>query len=387
MPEPGQDGVLIIGGGIGGLTAAIALHQAGIPAQVFELRATAGELGAGQTLWANAMHALARLGLADEVRARGRPGIGGTIRTARGAPLQRITPAALERAFGSANVAIHRADLQALLIAVLPAGTLHLDMRLVGVEQDGAGVGAGFANGQEARGAVLIGADGIRSTVRAGLWGATPPRYAGYTAWRGVARIARDPPPGAEAGFEAWGCGARLGAVAIGARRVYWFATRNAREGEPDSPRGRKADVLDLLAGWHPTMRSLVAATDARAILRHDIYDRPPRARWGQGRVTLLGDAAHAMTPNLGQGACQAVEDAVVLADSLRAAAHPVAGLRSYEATRVARTARIVRQSWLMGRIGQWEQPGLCRARAAVMRAMPEDLVLTQLAPILGYRV
>jgi 2-polyprenyl-6-methoxyphenol hydroxylase-like FAD-dependent oxidoreductase len=387
MTEPGQDGVLIIGAGIGGLATAIALRQAGIPAQVFEQRASAGELGAGLTLWTNAMHALDWLGLADAVRARGRAGLGGTIRTWRGAPLQRITAADLERTFGSANVAIHRADLRAVLLAALPAGMLHLDMRLVGIEQDGAGVRACFANGQEARGAVLIGADGIRSTVRAGLWGATPPRYAGYTAWRGVARIARDPPPGAEAGFEAWGCGARLGAVAIGARRVYWFATRNAPEGEADSSRGRKADVLDLLTGWHPTMRALVATTDEAAILRHDIYDRPPLARWGQARVTLLGDAAHAMTPNLGQGACQAIEDAVVLADALHAAADPVAGLRAYEAARAPRTAQIVRQSWLMGRIGQWEQPGLCRVRAAMMRAMPERLVLAQLAPILGYRV
>jgi 2-polyprenyl-6-methoxyphenol hydroxylase-like FAD-dependent oxidoreductase len=387
MGEPRQDGVLIIGGGIGGLAAGIALHRAGIPVQVFEQRAAAGELGAGLTLWANAMHALARLGLDDTVRARGRAGIGGTIRTAQGAPLQRITPADLERAFGSANVAIHRADLQALLMATLPAGMLHRGMRLTGVEQDSAGVRACFADGQEVRGAVLIGADGIRSTVRAGLWGDTPPRYAGYTAWRGVARIARDPPPGAEAGFEAWGCGARLGAVAIGGRRIYWFATRNAPEGETDSPRGRKADLLDLLAGWHPTMRALVAATDAVAILRHDIYDRPPRAPWGQGRVTLLGDAAHAMTPNLGQGACQAIEDAVVLADALRAATDPVAGLRAYEAARAPRTAQIVRQSWLMGRVAQWEQPGLCRVRAAAMRAMPERLVLAQLAPILGYRV
>jgi 2-polyprenyl-6-methoxyphenol hydroxylase-like FAD-dependent oxidoreductase len=257
----------------------------------------------------------------------------------------------------------------------------------VGVEQDSEGVRACFANGQEVRGAVLIGADGIRSTVRAGLWGAESPRYAGYTAWRGVARVARDPPPGAEAGFEAWGCGARLGAVTIGGRRVYWFATRNAPEGEADSPRGRKADVLDLLSGWHPTMRALIAATGESAILRHDIYDRLPRARWGQGRVTLLGDAAHAMTPNLGQGACQAIEDAVVLADALRGAADPVAGLRAYESARAPRTARIVRQSWLMGRIGQWEQPGLCRVRAAVMRAMPERLVLAQLAPVLSYRV
>jgi 2-polyprenyl-6-methoxyphenol hydroxylase-like FAD-dependent oxidoreductase len=111
MTEPGQDGVLIIGAGIGGLATAIALRQAGIPAQVFEQRASAGELGAGLTLWTNAMHALDRLGLADAVRARGRAGLGGTIRTWRGAPLQRITAADLERTFGSANVAIHRADL------------------------------------------------------------------------------------------------------------------------------------------------------------------------------------------------------------------------------------------------------------------------------------
>jgi 2-polyprenyl-6-methoxyphenol hydroxylase-like FAD-dependent oxidoreductase len=145
--------------------------------------------------------------------------------------------------------------------------------------------------------------------------------------------------------------------------------------------------VLERFQSWHAAIPAAVAATGEGAILRNDIYDRPPLRRWGAGRVTLLGDAAHPMTPNLGQGACQAIEDAVVLRDSLAGNQDVAAALRRYEALRLPRTRRITLQSWRLGRAGQWSIPAACRLRDALAGHVPPGLQLRALDGVVGYRV
>jgi 2-polyprenyl-6-methoxyphenol hydroxylase-like FAD-dependent oxidoreductase len=188
----------------------------------------------------------------------------------------------LKSRVGEANLAVHRADLQSALLSALPQGTVRLG---AGFGEDGAGVVARFAGGHEERGDLLVGADGIDSSVRAQLFGRSAPRYAGYTAWRGVVDAGDGLVP-PEIGLNLWGRGSEFGLAAIGQGRFYWFVTRNAPEGEADGAAGRKREVLDLLQGWYEPSRRAVEATEESKILRNDIYDRDPLKRWGAGRTT-----------------------------------------------------------------------------------------------------
>ncbi|MFN8482648.1 MAG: FAD-dependent monooxygenase [Anaerolineae bacterium] len=383
MPS-GAKTAIIIGGGIGGLTTAIALRRGGIDAQVYERAPELREVGAGLTLWANAVKALRRLGLADVVQAAGQPGLGGSIRTWRGDILTHIAAADLEARYGAANVAIHRADLQSVLLKALGDERVHLGAECTRFRQDETGVTAQFTDGREARADFLVGADGIHSVVRRQLFGQEKIRYSGYTAWRGVATVDESVvPPGA--GFEAWGRGRRFGVVPVGGGRVYWFATKNTRQNGKDAPAGRKAELLTLFRGWLAPVEALIEATDEAAILRNDIVDRKTIREWTNRRVTLLGDAAHPMTPNLGQGACQAIEDAVMLPQRLQAMDDVESGLRSYELRRLQRANFIVRVSRQVGNVAQWSLPGATDARNLMMRTLGRRFQIGQLDFLLGY--
>ena len=380
---------IIVGGGIGGLSAAIALRRVGVEATVFERTGKLGEIGAGISLWANAMKALRKLGLYDAVQAVGRPlRPSGELRSWRGEAFYEVSAAAMEERFGDVNVTLHRADLQKTLLAALDEDTVRLDAEFAGFEQDQGGVLARFANGREERSDLLVGADGLHSVVRRQLLGDGLPRYAGYTAWRGVVELEEDPVPGG-GGFESWGRGGRFGLAKLGRGRTYWYATKNAPEGEEDAPVGRKGELLARFGRWHKPIPTVIRATEESRILRNDVYDREPIKRWGEGRVTLLGDAAHPMTPDLGQGACQAIEDAVVLAGCLKEEGETEAALRFYEALRVDRTAYIARQSRRLARIGQLENPLVCWLRGAVLKALPQHMLrsrqLEGLEPVVGF--
>ena len=376
---------VVIGGGIGGLAVAVALRRIGVEVAVYERAAAIREVGAGIALWPNALKALDRLDRLDAIRAVCLPEQRGRITTWRGAILQETPMAEIRRRFGAPVVVAHRADVQAALLRALDPATVYLDATCTGFSQDATGVTAHFADGREARAELLIGADGLHSAVRAQLVGPQPPRYAGYTAWRGIAEGDDLGDPGT--GFETWGCGARCGLAHVDRRRVYWYATINAPEGGTDAPEGRKGEVLRRFGDWHAPIPAVIAATPEAAILRNDIYDRPPLRTWTRGRVTLLGDAAHPMTPNLAQGAGQALEDAVVLAHVLEGSPDLGAALREYEARRVGRTSRITLLSRRLGEIGQWSNPVACRTRDAVMQRIPLSTQLRQLDTVLRVRL
>ena len=378
---------LIIGGGIGGLCAAIALRRAGIGAHVFEQADSLREVGAGLTIWTNAAKVLRRLDVAERVISSASITERFQLRTWRGDVLDETRPGDLGRRFGCPNLVVHRADLLRALATAVEPESITVGARCVGFEQDSEGVTASFADGAEWRGEILIGADGLHSAIRERLFSDGRPRYAGYMCWRGLAEFeGQDLPAGL--GFEAWGRGARFAVQHCGSGRVFWYATRNAAEGVPDGPHGRKQDVLETYAGWHEPIPTVIAATEADAILKNDITDRKPIKRWGRGRVTLLGDAAHPMTPNFGQGACQAMEDAVVLADCLAGVSDVSAALQAYEERRRDRTASITRASRRFGAASQWENLWLCRLRDAITRSgVARGSTLKQFEEMLGYEV
>jgi 2-polyprenyl-6-methoxyphenol hydroxylase-like FAD-dependent oxidoreductase len=381
--------VVVAGGGIGGLTAAIALRRAGFEVVVFERAAELGEVGAGLLLAANARKALAKIGLAEAVTRLGTPASAGEIRSWHGKVLASIPADELEKKIGTPSAAVHRADLQVLLAREVGERTLRLGSEVGAFEQDDNSVKVLLADGGRQSADILIGADGLRSRVRARLYGPEEPRYAGYTAWRAVVEPEEKLLPWGE-GFESWGRGARFGCAHIGKGRVYWFATANAPEGEKDGPPGSldgaKAKLLRLFSGWHWPVADLIKAAEEGTILRTDIYDRDPLGgRWGEGRVTLLGDAAHPMTPNLGQGACQAIEDAVVLARCLGERGATAESLRSYERLRAERVAMVVRRSRRVGLFGQAKNPAICWLRDQTLPMIPHKSQLGQLEKVIGY--
>lgn len=372
---------ILIGGGIGGLTAAIALYSAGIDAHMFERAPELREVGAGISLWANAIHALEVLGIGDSIRYSVLADAHGAIRTWKGAVLQGAASEKLRKRYGVIVAVLHRADLLTLLTGKINPDHIHLDHECTGFSQDAAGVTAQFKNGKAVRGDLLIGADGLHSVIRARLFRDGPPRYAGYTSWRAVVSFRQQRMvPG-----ESWGLGRRFGVIPMNDGRVYWYATKNAPQGEQDSAGQLKPKLMGLFRGWHDSIEALIEATEESSILRNDIYDREPVSRWTENRVTLLGDAAHPMTPNLGQGACQAIEDAVVLAGCLGTLPRVDSALREYERRRIPRTSRVVMLSRRIGQIASWENPFLSFLRNAAIRATPDAVTEHQIKSVVAY--
>jgi 2-polyprenyl-6-methoxyphenol hydroxylase-like FAD-dependent oxidoreductase len=363
---------VIAGGGIGGLGAAGALRRVGVETVVLEQAASLDVVGAGLVLSENALRALDALGLADDLTSRGAVGERLLARRPDGRVLLEIPLSAR----GERSLGIHRAVLQEALFAAAGTGNVRLGARCVGFDADGDAVRAAVADGSAEPGDFLVGADGIRSVVRAQLFGDEPPRFAGYAGWRMVAPIVPAVDP--QTFSESWGRGMRVGIVPIGEGRVYWFVSETARERELVSGAGAKERFRRVLAGWHAPIPDLVEATSEDAFGLLDIFDRKPRRDWGKGRVTLLGDAAHPMTPNLGQGAGQALEDAVVLAASLKGAADVEAALRRYEAERAPRANRIAKLSRQAGVMAQADSRLGCLLRDGFMRVMPRRLQIAQ---------
>lgn len=377
--------IIIIGGGIGGLCTAIALQQNGFDVTVYEKVKKLGEVGAGLTLWSNAIRALRALGIADAVISAGSVVNHSQIRAANGDILYDARMGEFEKQFGEPVVAIHRAALHEILIAALKPGTLKLGIGFTRFEQNAEKVTVYFDNGDLESADLLIGADGVHSAVRRQMFPDINLRYSGYTAWRGVVETENEAALGLTS--ESWGMGARFGIVRVDKSRIYWFATFNQPAGEKSTGEQRKAKLLRLFRNWHEPIHHLLDVTPAEVILQNDIHDIPPVASWTEGRVTLLGDAAHATTPNMGQGACMAIESAYVLSRSLKVESDHRSVLRRYENERHERTAWITNTSWMIGRGGQIENPILCAVRNFLVKVTPAKAMQKNIHRAAGFDV
>ncbi|HZO28587.1 MAG TPA: FAD-dependent monooxygenase [Chloroflexota bacterium] len=375
--------VIIAGGGIGGLGTALALQRVGVSVTVLERATELREVGTGIGVWVNGMVALRQLGLVDEVLARGPAYHVQELRSWRGDLLVSTPVSMLARRFGvPPPIVIWRPELIDILGKALEPGVVELRAQVVGFEQDTDGVTVHLADGREVRGDVLIGADGIHSAVRMTLSPAIGPRYAGYQYLRGITEFATPLFPPGRFVF-AFGRGDRFGMSHIGPGRLYWWAVIVAPEHAPDPSEGRKAEVARRFKSFMAPIPAVIQSTPGDQILRNDISDLRPLASWGVGRVTLLGDAAHATTPNLGRGAGEALEDAVTLASCLatvrrgnRAAVATV--LRYYEASRMAPTARVQTTAWRLGVAASQRNPLICRARELLMRKVVGKIMVKQ---------
>jgi 2-polyprenyl-6-methoxyphenol hydroxylase-like FAD-dependent oxidoreductase len=281
---------------------------------------------------------------------------------------------------------IRRSDLLAVLISGFPQARVRLVYEFESLERRTSGAVVHFvAGGAEIsmEHDVVIGADGLRSRVRPQVAGVHEPIYRGYTIWRGLARLRGAAPNGSNS--ETWGLGKRFGILNTGGDRFTWYAAANSECVHADAPDGRQRELLRMFAGWHEPVERLIAATEENTILKNGAYDLAPLKRWGQARITLLGDAAHPCTPNLGQGGCMALEDALVLAKSLSTEGSVEAALRRYESLRRQRTRHVQHRSLLMGNIGQWENRLMAAGRQVVTGMLPARLFERNLRRVYSY--
>lgn len=385
--------IAIVGAGIGGLSAAVGLQRAGAEVTVFERAPEVRAGGSGLSIFANGLAALDALGLSedfDAVTDRSVEGFAAGQRRADGRWIAQVP----NDSVGALRI-VDRADLHRILFGALAPGTVRTDVAAVASATDGtltvtAGAVGTDSEAQlaaEQRFDLIIGADGLHSRIRSVVAGRTvAPRYSGYSAWRGITSVPVD--LGRAAG-ESVGCGRRFGIAPLADGRVYWFAVANMPQDAVFAD--EKATVEAMFAAWHRPIAELIEATPAEAVRRTPISDLSHRlARFHRGSVVLLGDAAHAMTPDLGQGGGQALEDAATLTALLAPLAERGAALRAelgealhrYDALRRPRSQSIARKSRLMGQMFQLDSPLLARIRNAVFSVVPSRLIAAQAASV-----
>jgi 2-polyprenyl-6-methoxyphenol hydroxylase-like FAD-dependent oxidoreductase len=369
---------VIVGGGIGGLAVAAGLVRRGWTVRVLEQTDGFTEVGAGISLWPNAFRALEAVGVAEV--GPDRIGVAGGLRDWRGRWIVRMDDTALATKHTASAVVAHRAELLAALLAQVPAEARLAGVRVRGVRHDGRRAVVSHDGGELAAD-LVVGADGVRSAVRASLWpGAAQPVYSGHTAWRIV--MPRPDGLGERAWAETWGPGGVFGMFPMPQDRIYCYATATV----PPGGQGGLAELRERFRDWCDPIPAVLAAADPEHLLRNDIHYLPRLETFVDGPVALLGDAAHAMTPNLGQGGCQALEDAATLAILASDGNDLAVALRSYDELRRPRTQEIWQRSLLGGRVSHVRSAPVRVARNAVLRALPRSLFLASLARPFSWR-
>lgn len=381
LKRPGREAV-VVGAGIGGLAAAVGLRRAGWSVVVLERAERVTEVGAGLSLFPNALAALKALDVGESIHARGTMTDGVGMRTPSGRWLFRmpgLQPGRRPRPVSL--LMVHRAVLHEQLYEALPDGLVTAGANVTGVTSGSRAerptVRYTDDHGEHKITAdVIIGADGLRSVTRNCLWPkARPPAHARFTAWRGVTSDVMQ----LDEGSLTWGAGQSVGLAKLIDGRVYWFATAPVPEGTVFAD--DHAEALRRFGRWHDPIPGAVGATDPDCVLRHDVYSLPrPFPPFRSGRTALLGDAAHAMTPHLGQGGCLALEDAVVLAAELAANPDDIdTALARYDATRRPRTERVSRLSDQVGRPIEIASPLAVAARNALIRSAPRRILMASM--------
>ncbi|MEM6838078.1 MAG: FAD-dependent urate hydroxylase HpxO [Cyanobacteria bacterium P01_C01_bin.120] len=333
---------VVIGAGMAGLAIGISLRQAGYEVEIYEKTSKIRPAGAGISLWSNGIKVLNRLGLGKEVAA-----IGGQMnrmeyRTHQDELLNHIDLIPLINEVGQRPYPVSRTDLQEIMLAAFGSEQVHLNMRCVGVKQDEHSATAIFEDGSMATGDVVIGADGIHSEIRSYVAGETHTRYADYVNWNGLVAVDDDLPA-----HDSWviyvGEGKRASMMPVGGDRFYFFFGCPKPPGTTTAPKDIPAELADIFAGWAEPVQHLIKKLDPEQVNRLEISDLDPLPQLAKGRVVLVGDSAHASTPTLGQGGCQAMEDAEVLCRYLVTTNISVAdALKRYEAERKERVAELV---------------------------------------------
>jgi 2-polyprenyl-6-methoxyphenol hydroxylase-like FAD-dependent oxidoreductase len=377
--------VAIAGGGLAGLTLAVALQAQGVDALVLERQPEVRDTGAGISLWPNALAALDAAGLGDVVRSLGRTLAAGGQKRLDGRVALNFSRRSFEAALGEGLICADRGELIRALAGRLRPGTVRTGCAVTGYHLGSSGeVTVRIADCAGLAVDALVGADGINSAIARELNGPLRSSYSGYTAWRGIAETGST-----SESDKIWVClagGREFGWMPVGDRHAYWFATSWLPQGHRFSG-GDGAYLTETFSQWPRPIPDLLAATPAERLVRNDVVDRAMPDRWSDRAVTLVGDAAHPMRPHLGQGGCQAIEDAVVLASCLAKSADPAAAVADYERRRRRRARLIV----FMSRFSGFTRPPgpvttVVDWVTGTLPQLPIGPALLAVAPIAGYR-
>lgn len=368
--------IAIVGGGIAGLTLARCLGNEEFDIHIFEKRGSFGEIGAAISVFPNALCVMDELGLLDELLAGSGVISKIQLKTKKGTILSRSEPA-----YEYPTICTHRAYLHGVLLKDIKA-TLHPDHGLRSMTHEANGrVSLTFENGLVRAFDAVIGADGIRSAVREHIIGDGEPIFRGYNIWRGVVRS--DFAIGQ--GSETFGKGQRVGIVPIKDGLYGWWATSNEAYMQDDAPEGTRNKLQRLFGSWHHPIPELIANTEE--ILKNSLVDRKPVRGWSKGMSTLIGDAAHPTTPNLGQGGCIAIEGAYILARCIKKYGIGEQAFSRYEALHFQRAKMVNEESLQLGRMGQWSNPILVGLRDTAFKAMPSKVAMKMVDKFFAYRV
>lgn len=336
------------------MTTALALEKKGVNYKIFEKAPELNEVGAGIWLAPNALQVLETLGILDEIQSNGNAINRITLGKPDLTPLSDNLQDDIQRRFGHTTIAIHRAQLQKILFANIPAAKIKLGKAFAGYQKlTNNKLTVKFDDDTTCETDYLIGADGIHSKVRAQLFPTSKTRYSGQTCWRGIAdyKLTDD---FQHRGLELWGDQIRFGISAVGVDRVYWFSVALDKANQSDDQSLVKDKLSNLFAGFHPLVKQLLYATESAKIIRSDISDLQPLQNWFKDNICLIGDAAHATTPNMGQGGAQAIEDAYYLSHLIEQ--HPNENVfPRFQQKRQKKVNTIVRQSWTTGKMAHWK--------------------------------
>jgi 2-polyprenyl-6-methoxyphenol hydroxylase-like FAD-dependent oxidoreductase len=371
----------IIGGGVAGLTTAIGLQQLGREFIVFEQAKELKGIGAGFGLAANAMQALDLLGFKEDIEKIGFYTNSYNILDQRGKILLAPDTKKLSRQYNQDNFTIHRADLHFYLLNQLPNEKVSLGKKAIRFIQGTDTITVSFNDGTTVKCKYLLIADGVKSPLRQKLLPHSTPRYSGYTCWRAIIDNSSIQ---LNKGSETWGKAGRFGMTPLVGNRIYWYACVNSTANNPIYRHYSVKDLSTHFQYYHTPIPTILSETKDADLIWNDIIDIKPLTNLAYGNILLLGDAGHATTPNLGQGACQALEDTAVLMDELKTNAAVSQAFRNFEKRRLKRTKYITDTSKRIGEISQWDNPIMVTFRDTIMKLLPASIAQSGLTQLLS---
>ncbi|MCI0921611.1 FAD-dependent monooxygenase [Sphingobacterium rhinopitheci] len=371
----------IIGGGVAGLSAAIGLQSINSDFMLFEQSALVKGIGAGFGLAANAMQALDFLGLKEDIEKIGHHVSTYNILDQQGNILLAPDTNALSDQYKQDNFTIHRADLHHYLHSKIPVEKIVLNKRAIKFTQQKDLITLYFEDGTQHECRYLIIADGVKSPLRQQLIPSSAPRYAGYTCWRATIDNSDIK---LNKGSETWGKAGRFGMTPLVGNRVYWYACINAPAQSSKFKNYTISNLIEDFKDYHTPIPQILAQTKDKDLIWNDIIDIKPLQNLAYANILLIGDAGHATTPNMGQGACQALEDVAVLIDELGHKEDVIAAFQSFEKRRLARTKYITETSKFIGEVAQWENKPLVFLRNTILKKLPSKFTQRDLQKLLS---